>query len=84
MVVSARRGQRLFDPQFSVVREPVWLRVAHRVRFASFEFSVALVSLELLILDCLVAYRARLLRLAISAAPGEGLLRVSQPKSQRN
>jgi hypothetical protein len=64
-----------------VVRELIKLQVTRRIRLALFELNVALLTLQVLSFDGVMAYRARLPSLAISAAPGKRLPRTDQLKN---
>src|SRR5271156_1917199 len=81
---TSRRDLWLFEVHLRVVCDLLKLQVARRIRLASFEFDIALLSLEPSVLDGPMADRARLPRLTISAATGKRLPRVAEPKSQRN
>ncbi len=77
-------ARRLLAGQPGLVHEPIKLQISSRVRFASIKLGVARLGLKALNLNGAMACRARLLRLAISAAPGERLRRGGEPKSERN
>ncbi len=74
----------LFEAHFRLIRELFKLQVASRVRLAHFKFSVARLGLQALNLDGLMANRARLPRLTISATSGKRLPHIGEPKSQRD
>ena len=78
------RWARSFEGHLGVVRDLFKLQVARRIRPAFFEFSLARLGLQTLSVYGRVAYRPRLPRLAISAAPGKRLPHVDEPKNQRN
>ncbi len=77
-------ARRLLAGQPGLVCEPIKLQISSRVRFASLKLGLARLGLKALNLDGAMACRARLPRLAISAAAGERLPRIGERKGQRD